>query len=336
MVLELPQRQYLDDAEFSKVIGMTLEQESEVDSKPRDEAIPHSIIVNSTSNFINKNNFDLFIGTNEKKCAVDNDYKMPPILPCPKYLEDGGEDEVPKVPDRGYTEDDIRDLTSHSGRAGDSTVSGKQSNPFSNTAITGVQTKECNIRPQRCGRRGVSDTETVYISPETGMGQILRKFNKKPNPGVSSEEDSQTNDYTPLDFSTLETKPVSGLAETYMCLSKPVPGKTQENATTQEVPKYMSLTGTHDSIAGVKSPYMSVKSAPNVGNINFSGGGTKKSSDDDGGYMPLTTHTMTRKTAELANTTTGLKNAADKAQVAVALTKSEDSNSDYMSLQIKR
>ncbi len=43
MVLELPQRQYLDDAEFSKVIGMTLEQESEVDSKPKDEAIPHTV-----------------------------------------------------------------------------------------------------------------------------------------------------------------------------------------------------------------------------------------------------------------------------------------------------
>ncbi len=109
-------------------------------------------IVNSTRNFINKNNFDLFIGTNEKKCAVDNDYRMPPILPCPKYLEDGGEDEVPKIPDRGYTEDDIRDLTSHSGRAGDSTVSGKhykQSNPLSNTAAVSVQTRECNTRTQR-------------------------------------------------------------------------------------------------------------------------------------------------------------------------------------------
>ena len=322
MILELPQRQYLDDEEFTKELfpkplSIRALLESSGASNSHDEHVPQQIMVKSTSHFINKKNFNLFVETKTTpdNISIDDDYEgTVPELPQRGYLEGEDVDEVPQLPDRKYTDEDVRNINVLRGSEG-SKVPLVGHRKHANTYIyTPPSVSTISGRTQSSGMINHRSSQKTSEVAESAINRHTRiaQANKKPQ-SHSTEDDSQ-DDYTPLDPSTLNQRPaaMSELADVYMVLTKNSDGRQTASAEQQKDPDYMSLRS--ENPKGIKeSSYMSLKRTVT---------GNSDSDDDEYSYTPLNPSTMSRETAALAYSV-GLNNAVG------AMESSSSSGSGY-------
>ncbi len=111
MVLELPQRNYLDDEDFSTQLSKKLTFKS-VNNTPipeQTEGLQH-FSMKATGQFINDKNLHLFVATKpaSDNLSLDSDYEgAQPELPERGYLmEDEDIGDTPALPGREYMDDD--------------------------------------------------------------------------------------------------------------------------------------------------------------------------------------------------------------------------------------
>jgi len=306
------------------------------DKNMKNDYIPQHVIVKGTSQFINKNNFNLFVETTttpQKENKVHSCHEdLPPELPQRGYLEEGDDlNKIPDLPPRRYTEDDIGDFHISPGGIIPKPPMDQYEHKLSSNSP--VNTSGLTINPTgltHSHKQGTNDNETndnVTVTCErTEMGQIIKKF-KKSKDSPAKEDNSSLGDYTPLDFSTLDQRQAqrSGQQDEYMTLTKP--GQKATRPQIKQEPGYMSLDSKKDSDKEIENSYECI-------DLNIRRARPKVSGNsDESPYMPLTATTMTRETAGLVRAA-NLKKASNPAKVSNQSSSSDSTNTDgpYMIL----
>lgn len=123
MVMELPQRRYLDDEDFSAQLSENFSKKlafksinsNTKDNRPEVTGGLQHFSMKATGQFLNEKNLHLFVEAKpaSDNLSLDSDYEgAQPELPERGYLM-GDEDEdigdIPALPERRYTEDDVVD-----------------------------------------------------------------------------------------------------------------------------------------------------------------------------------------------------------------------------------